>query len=167
VGGGKNPEQKCGAQYGIRNQEPAETNGGHLQAASPGKISRPPGLVEEFIVEFECARENCDVTRRDRFADIKDIKKSKKKRCSIASRRISRSGLIREFNGTRANCRRVGKDRQRDWGLQRGGGEGGVGKCSRHRRVTTFYCCDIQLPAKKQRQQNVATSSFLRLSSSR
>jgi hypothetical protein len=37
------------AQYGIRNQEPAETNGGHLQAASPGKIPGQRGLVEEFI----------------------------------------------------------------------------------------------------------------------
>jgi hypothetical protein len=27
----------------IRNQEPAETNGGHLQATSPGKIPRPAG----------------------------------------------------------------------------------------------------------------------------
>jgi hypothetical protein len=33
------------------------------------------GLVEEFILEFDGARENCDVTRWDRFADIKDIKK--------------------------------------------------------------------------------------------
>jgi hypothetical protein len=31
--------------------------------------------VEEFILEFEGTRENCDVTRWDRFADIKDIKK--------------------------------------------------------------------------------------------
>jgi hypothetical protein len=29
--------------YYIRNQEPAETNGGHLQAASPGKIPGPAG----------------------------------------------------------------------------------------------------------------------------
>jgi hypothetical protein len=41
MSGGKDPVQKCGAQYGIRNQEPAETNGGHLQAASPGKIPGP------------------------------------------------------------------------------------------------------------------------------
>jgi hypothetical protein len=34
---------KIRAQYGIRNQEPAETNGGHLQAASPGKIPRSAG----------------------------------------------------------------------------------------------------------------------------
>src|ERR1700680_4982859 len=47
-----------------------------------------------------------------------------KKRCSSASRHISRSGLIRELNGTRANCRRAGKDRQRDLGLQSGEGVG-------------------------------------------
>jgi hypothetical protein len=36
--GSKDPVQKFGAQYGIRNQKPTETNGGHLQEASPGKI---------------------------------------------------------------------------------------------------------------------------------
>jgi hypothetical protein len=56
-------------QYGIRNQEPTETNSGHLQAASPGKIP------EEVILEFEGAGKNCDVTCWDLFADIKDIKK--------------------------------------------------------------------------------------------
>src|ERR1700675_1981580 len=89
--------------------------------------------------------------------------KTLKERCSSASRRISRSGLIRELNETRANCRRAGKDRQRNRGLQSGGreGEGGVGKCSRHRRVTTlsFALLDIRLPSKRQRQQNFATSS--------
>ena len=34
---------RFGAKYGIRNQESAETNGGHLQAASPGKIPGPAG----------------------------------------------------------------------------------------------------------------------------
>ena len=72
--------QKFGGQYGIRNQEPAETNGGHLQAASPGKIPRPRGLVEEFIVEIEGAPQNCDVTRWGRFTDIKDIKQEMLKR---------------------------------------------------------------------------------------
>ena len=33
------------------------------------------GLVEEFILEFEGDRKNCDVTRWDRFTDVKDIKK--------------------------------------------------------------------------------------------
>ena len=80
MGGGKDPVQKFGAQYGIRNQEPAETNGGHLQAASPGKYRDQRGLVEEFILEFEGARKNCDVTRWDRFTDIKDIKKEMLKR---------------------------------------------------------------------------------------
>jgi len=80
MGGGKHPVQKFGAQYGIRNQEPAETNGGHLQAASPGKIPGQRGLVEEFILEFEGAGKNCDVTRWDLFTDIKDIKKEMLKR---------------------------------------------------------------------------------------
>ena len=38
------------------------------------------GLVEEFILEFEGDRKNCDVTRWDRFTDIKDIKKEMLKR---------------------------------------------------------------------------------------
>jgi hypothetical protein len=33
------------------------------------------GLVEEFILEFEGDRKNCDVTRWDLFTDIKDIKR--------------------------------------------------------------------------------------------
>jgi hypothetical protein len=36
MSGDKNALQKFGAQYEIGNQEPAETNSGHLQAASPG-----------------------------------------------------------------------------------------------------------------------------------
>jgi hypothetical protein len=74
------------------------------------------GLVEEFILEFEGDRKNCDVTRWDRFTDIKDIKKEMLKRLE-AHFEISRSGLIRELNEMRANCRRAGKDRQRDWGV--------------------------------------------------
>ena len=46
-----------------------------MQAASPGKIPGPAGLVEEFIVEIEGAPQNCDVTRWGRFTDIKDIKR--------------------------------------------------------------------------------------------
>src|SRR5258706_4025013 len=47
--------------------------------------------------------------------------KTLKKRCSSASRHISRSGLIRELNGTRTNFRRAGKDRQRTGVAKRGG----------------------------------------------
>jgi hypothetical protein len=71
---------KFGTHNGIRNQEPSETNGGPLQAASPGKIPGPAGLVEEFILEFEGDRKNLDVTRWDQFTDIKDIKKEMLKR---------------------------------------------------------------------------------------
>jgi hypothetical protein len=69
------------------------------------------GLVEEFIVEFEGARENCDVIRWDRFADIKDIKKEMLERLEKWLNPVSSMKM-------RANCRRAGKDRQRDWGLQ-------------------------------------------------
>ena len=51
-----------------------------MQAASPGKIPDQRELVEEFILEFEGAGKNCDVTRWDLFPDIKDIKKEMLKR---------------------------------------------------------------------------------------
>ena len=51
-------------------------------------------LVEEFIVEIEGTPKNCDVTRWGRSP----ISKTSKKRCSSASRLISRSGSIRELN---------------------------------------------------------------------
>ena len=77
---GGDPVQKFGGQYGIRNQEPAETNGGHLQAASPGEISEPAWASGRIHLEFEGDRKNCDVTRWDLFTDIKDIKKEMLKR---------------------------------------------------------------------------------------
>src|SRR5258708_18761062 len=76
------------------------------------------GLVEEFILEFEVPVK----TAMSLVGTGSPTSKTLKKRCSSASRRISRSGLIHELNGTRANCRRAGKDRQRDWGLQSGEG---------------------------------------------
>jgi hypothetical protein len=110
------------------------------------------GLVEKFILEFEGDRKNCDVTRWDRFTDIKDIKKEMLKRLE-AHFEISRSGLIRELNEMRANCRRAGKDRQRDWGGCKAGGEGGVGKCARHRRVRRFtvaiFSCHLKNKGNK------------------
>jgi len=51
-------------------------------------------LVEEFIVEIEGTPKNCDVTRWGRSP----ISKTSKKRCSSASRLISRSGSIREVD---------------------------------------------------------------------
>src|ERR1700720_1360993 len=44
--------------------------------------------------------------------------KTLKKRCSSASRRISRSGLIRELNETRANCSGSARPKQL-WQLER------------------------------------------------
>ncbi|MGA7391247.1 MAG: hypothetical protein WBW78_01180 [Terrimicrobiaceae bacterium] len=38
------------------------------------------GLVEEFIVEFEVARKECDITRWGQFTDIKEIKEEMLKR---------------------------------------------------------------------------------------
>ena len=47
------------------------------------KYRDKPGLVEEFIVEFEGARKNCDVTRWGQFTDIKDIKGEMLKRLDV------------------------------------------------------------------------------------
>jgi hypothetical protein len=47
------------------------------------KYRDKPGLVEEFIVEFEGARKNCDVTRWGQFTDIKDIKEEMLKRLEV------------------------------------------------------------------------------------
>ena len=80
---GGDPVQKFGAQYGIRNQEPAKTNGGHCKQHLREKYRDQRGLVEEFILEFEGDRRNCDVTRWDQFTDIKDIKKEMLKRLEV------------------------------------------------------------------------------------
>jgi hypothetical protein len=61
--------------YGIRNQEPPEINGGHLQATPPGKIPAPAWTSGRIHLEFEGVGKNSDVTRWDQFTDIKDIKK--------------------------------------------------------------------------------------------
>ena len=71
------------AAHGIRNQEPAETNCGYLQTASPGKYRDQLALVEEFIVEIEGSPKNCDLTRWGQFTDIKDIKREMFKRLEV------------------------------------------------------------------------------------
>jgi hypothetical protein len=48
-----------------------------------GKYRDKLGLVEEFIVEIEGARKNCDVTRWGQFTDIKDIKEEMLKRLEV------------------------------------------------------------------------------------
>ena len=48
-----------------------------------GKYRDKLGLVEEFIVEIEGARKNCDVTRWGQFTDIKDIKEEMLKRLDV------------------------------------------------------------------------------------
>ena len=54
-----------------------------LQTASPGKYPDKLALVEEFIVEIEGSPNNCDVTRRSQFTDIKGIKKEMFQRLEI------------------------------------------------------------------------------------
>ena len=41
------------------------------------------GLVEEFIVEIEGVRKNCDVARWGQFTDIKDIKEEMLRRVDV------------------------------------------------------------------------------------
>ena len=67
----KNSAHNMGLGTKNRQKQTADICKQHLRE----KYRDQRGLVEEFILEFEGTRENCDVTRWDRFADIKDIKK--------------------------------------------------------------------------------------------
>jgi hypothetical protein len=51
-----------------------------LQAASPRKIPGPAAASGRIHLEFEGDRKNRNVTRWDRFTDIKDIKEEMLKR---------------------------------------------------------------------------------------
>ena len=53
-----------------RQKQTADICKQHLRAIYRDKL----GLVEEFIVEFEGVRKDCDITRWGQFTDIKDIK---------------------------------------------------------------------------------------------
>ena len=53
-----------------RQKQTADICKQHLREKYRDKL----GLVEEFIVEFEGARKDCDITRWGQFTDIKDIK---------------------------------------------------------------------------------------------
>lgn len=53
-----------------RQKQTADICRQHLREKYRDKL----GLVEEFIVEFEGARKECDITRWGQFTDIKDIK---------------------------------------------------------------------------------------------
>ena len=81
MGGGgilyKNSAHNMGLGTKNRQKQTADICKQHLRE----KYRDQRGLVEEFILEFEGDRKNCDVTRWDRFTDMKDIKN----RCSSAS----------------------------------------------------------------------------------
>ena len=53
-----------------RQKQTADICKQHLREKYRDKL----GLVEEFIVECEGTRKDCDITRWGQFADIKDIK---------------------------------------------------------------------------------------------
>jgi len=53
-----------------RQKQTADICRQHLREKYRDKL----GLVEEFIVEFEGARKECDITHWGQFTDIKDIK---------------------------------------------------------------------------------------------
>jgi hypothetical protein len=72
-----------------RQRQTAEICKQHLREKYRDKL----GLVEEFIVEFEGARKDCDITRWGQFTDIKEIKREMLKRLDVTSR----SGLIPEL----------------------------------------------------------------------
>ena len=62
-----------------RQKQTADICKQHLREKSPDKLA----LVEEFIVEIEGARKNCDVTRWGQFTDIKDTKEEMPKRLDV------------------------------------------------------------------------------------
>src|SRR5258707_7425011 len=89
MGGDKNSLQNSAHNMGLgtknRQKQTADICKQHLRE----KYRDQRGLVpqsltwctmEEFILEFEGAHKNCDVTRWDRFTDIKDVKKEMLKR---------------------------------------------------------------------------------------
>jgi hypothetical protein len=128
--GGDGSCTKFGAHMGLgtknRQKQTADICKQHLRE----KYRDQRQLVEEFIWSLRVTVK----TAMSLAGTASPTSKTLKKRCSSASRRISRSGLIRELNETRANCRRAGKYRQRDWGLQSGEREG---KRSRDWWITT------------------------------
>src|SRR5260370_35204150 len=88
------------------------------------------GLVEEFILEFEGYRKNCDVTRWDRFTDIKDIKKEMLKRLEAHFENCLNP--LAQWNESR--LQKSGKRSAARLGVAKRGGEADDGECSRQRR---------------------------------
>jgi hypothetical protein len=62
-----------------RQKQTADSCKQHLREKYRDKL----GLVEEFIIEIEGARKDCDVTRWGQFTDIKDIKEEMLKRLDV------------------------------------------------------------------------------------
>ena len=62
-----------------RQKQTADICKQHLREKYRDKLA----LVEEFIVEIEGARKNCDVTRWGQFTDIKDTKEEMPKRLDV------------------------------------------------------------------------------------
>src|SRR4030088_3301949 len=62
-----------------RQKQTAEICKQHLREKYREKL----GLVEEFILEIEGTRKNCDVARWGQFTDIKDIKEEMLRRVDV------------------------------------------------------------------------------------
>jgi hypothetical protein len=62
-----------------RQRQTADICKQHLREKYCDKLA----LVEEFVVEIEGARKDCDVTRWGQFTDIKDIKQETLKRLEL------------------------------------------------------------------------------------
>ena len=69
-----------GTIYGIRNQEPAETNRGHLQTASPRKVPRQVGARGGIYCGVRGSPQRVRYDSWGQFADINDIKEEMLKR---------------------------------------------------------------------------------------
>ena len=81
------------------------------------------GLVEEFVLEFEGDRKNCDITRWDRFTDIKEAYPARHRRKSGAmptrtrapARKDPRLSALNESLNQIRQLSRNAADMQRDF----------------------------------------------------
>ena len=69
--------------YGSKDQASTETNRGHLQTASAGKIPGQAGVGGRVYRRDRGPPKSCDLTRWAQFTDIKDIKKEMLHRLEI------------------------------------------------------------------------------------
>jgi len=144
--------------YGIRNPRTGRNKRRTFASSISGKNTGINGASGRMYFGFQGDRK----TAMSLVGTGSPTSKTLKKRCSGASRHISRSGL--SVSSTEREV--TAEERERpaaQFGLQSGGreGEGGVGKCSRHHRETTLSFCVVAIFSchLKTKATNFATST--------